>query len=211
MDNLVQGTPEWRSARAGSLGASQVAEALSRVKSGGWGAGRANVMAQLLTERLTGTPSDCFVNAAMQHGTDTEPQARSLYSFAQDVDVVEVGLVRHPTIKGTHASPDGLVGRDGLVEIKCPTSATHLDTLLGASVPGKYVTQMMWQMACTGRQFCDFVSYDPRMPVDLQLFICRVPRDDAMVAELEAEVRAFLTELDAKIGQLTALRQKVAA
>lgn len=208
---LIQGSPEWRAARAGSLGASQVQQALSRIKSG-WGADRANIMAQLVVERLTGLPTEGFTNAAMAWGNDKEPEARAAYSFMMDVDVVQVGLVPHPAIPGTHASPDGLVGDRGLLEIKCPNSATHIETLSGGTVPGKYVTQMQWQMACTEREWCDFVSFDPRLPADMQLFVRRVERDDALIASLEADVRDFLAEVDAKIEALkSAVQQKEAA
>lgn len=201
---LIQGTEAWRAARAGSLGASQVADALAKTKTG-WGASRANLKAQLVVERLTGLPSEGFTNAAMQWGTEQEPEARLAYEFRTDAEVAQVGLVPHPTIKGTHASPDGLVGDDGLLEIKCPQSATHIDTLVGQSIPGKYQTQMLWQMACTGRQWCDFVSFDPRMPEEMRLFVKRLGRDDTRIAELEAEVSAFLTEVDATVAELTRL------
>lgn len=202
--DLAQGSDEWRAARAGSLGASQIADAIAKTKTG-WGATRANLKAQLVVERLTRTATEGFTNAAMQWGTEQEPEARLAYEFATDVSVVEVGLVLHPTIKGTHASPDGLVGDDGLLEIKCPQSATHIETLRGQSIPGKYETQMLWQMACTGRQWCDFASFDPRMPEEMRLFIKRLPRDDARIAELEAEVTAFLSEIDATVAELTRL------
>ena len=199
--DLIQGSAEWRAARAGSLGASQVHEAIARVKTG-WGASRANVMAQLIAERLTGIPADSFTNAAMQWGTATEPQARAAYEFLHDVDVEQVGLIKHPAIVGTHASPDGLIRSDGMLEIKCPTVATHIDTLLAGKVPAKYVTQMQWQMACAGRSWCDFASYDPRLPASMQLFVQRIERDDKLIGELEDMVRQFLTELDAKVQAL---------
>lgn len=202
--DLQQGSPEWIAARAGSLGASRVAEAMAKTKTG-WGASRANLLAELVAERLTGAAAAGFTNAAMQWGNDKEPEARSAYEFMADVDVALVGIVRHPAIAGTHASPDGLVGDEGLVEIKCPNTATHIDTLLGQKVPAKYVTQMQWQMACTGRRWCDFVSYDPRMPEAMRLFVRRVERDDAVIAQLEADVAAFLGELDAKVAELQAL------
>lgn len=202
---IVQGTDEWRQARCGSIGASSIADLTAQTKSG-WGASRANLMARIIAERLTGVPAESFTNAAMQHGTETEPQARSAYAFMADVDVVEVGLIRHPTIEGTHASPDGLVGDDGLVEIKAPNTSTHIETLLSGKVADRYVQQMMWQLACTGRQWVDFVSYDPRLPGDLQLFVKRFPRDDARIAELEDAVRLFLMETNAKLAKLNALR-----
>lgn len=201
--DLIQGSDAWRLARVGSLGASQVAEALARTKTG-WGAGRANVMAAMIAERLTGVPAETYKSAAMDWGSEKEPDARAAYAFYRDAEVASVGLVRHPTIDGTHASPDGLVGDDGLVEIKAPLTATHIDTLLGQSVPGKYVTQMQWQMACTDRVWCDFVSYDPRLPESMSLFIRRVHRDDGAIADLEREVIAFLQELEAKLSQLRA-------
>lgn len=203
---MEQRSPDWFAARCGSLGASQVADALAQNKSGGWAASRANVMATLITERLTGLTAEGYVNAAMQHGIGTEAQARSAYAFVADVDVAEIGLVPHPTIAGTHASPDGLVGDDGLVEIKAPTSATHIDTLLSGRVADRYVQQMLWQMACTGRAWCDFVSFDPRLPGDLQLFVKRFERDDARIADLEDGVRLFLMETEAKLRRLLELR-----
>lgn len=198
---LIQGSPQWLAARCGSLGASQVHEALAKTKTG-WGAGRANTLATLVVERLTGCPAPTFTNDAMRWGTETEPQARDAYSFHADVDVVEVGLVRHPTIERTHASPDGMIGADGLLEIKCPTSSTHKDTLLGASIAGKYITQVQWQLACTGRAWCDWVSFDPRFPGEMQLFVQRIQRDEALIAELEREVSTFLAEVAAQVEQL---------
>lgn len=201
MDQIVQGSPEWFSARCGRVTASRVADVIAKTKTGP-SASRTNYMAQLIAERLTGTTAESFSSAAMQHGTDTEPQARMAYEFYQDVTVVETGFALHHTIGMTGASPDGLVGDAGLVEIKCPNTATHIETLLGASVPGKYVTQIMWQMACTGRSWCDFVSFDPRLPESMRMFVQRVHRDDARIAELESEVITFLAELAAKEKEL---------
>jgi putative phage-type endonuclease len=209
-EDLEQGSPEWLRARCGLVTASRVADVVAKTKSG-WGASRANYMAELIAERLTGEPATRFTNAAMQWGTDTEPQARAAYEFFYDATVVEVGLVKHPTIAESGASPDGLVGDDGLLEVKCPQTATHIETLLGGTVPGKYMTQMQWQIACTGRQWCDFVSFDPRMPGDLSFFVRRVQRDGARIAELEKDVIDFLSELEAKIAQLQALQGQEAA
>ncbi len=191
---LIQGTEAWKLARCGSLGASRVHDVIAKTKTG-WGASRANLAAELVAERLTGVPAEGYTNAAMIWGTETEPLARRAYEFRTDLDVKEVGLVRHPTIEGTHCSPDGLVGADGLIEIKCPTVATHIDTLMGQEVPAKYITQMQWQMACTGMEWCDFVSFDPRLPESMRLFIKRVRRDDKLIGELEEHVRVFLTEV----------------
>ena len=206
---MDQHSPEWYAARLGKATASRVADLMAKTKSG-YSASRANYMAELICERLTGQPAERFTNGAMQWGTDTEPQARAAYAFLGDLDVAEVGFVLHPTIADFGASPDGLVGDDGLVEIKCPNTATHIETLLSGVVPGKYLAQMQTQMACTGRAWCDFVSFDPRLPADLQLWVKRVPRDDEAIRAIEAEVQAFLSELDAKVEALRAKYMRAA-
>lgn len=205
-----QGSPEWIAARVGRLGASMVADATARTKTG-WGASRANVMARLVVERLTGQPQETYSNAAMQWGVDTEPQARAMYEFVRGLAVQAVGLVLHPNLDMTHASPDGLVGDDGLVEIKCPNSATHIDTLLGAEIDGRYIKQMQWQMACTGRLWCDFASFDPRLPPEMQLHVTRVSRDDEIVGTLEADVAQFLCETAVKVERLRGMYRQQAA
>jgi putative phage-type endonuclease len=192
---MDQGTAEWFAARLGKATASRICDIVATTK-GGWGASRKNYAAQLLTERLTGEPADSFTNAAMQWGVATEPEARQAYSFRHDVDVVEVGFIDHPRIAMSGASPDGLVGSAGLVEIKCPNSATHITTLLEGKVPAKYVTQMQWQLACTGRHWCDFASYDPRLPESMRLFVARIERDEAEITRLEDAVAEFLAEID---------------
>lgn len=207
---IEQGSQEWFEQRCGKVTASRVADIIAKTKSGP-AASRKNYLAQLVAERLTKTVEETFTSAAMQHGIDTEPQARAAYAFLYGVEVEEAGFVQHPAIEAAGASPDGLVGGVGLVEIKCPNTATHIDTLTGQSVPSRYLTQIYWQMACTGRAWCDFVSFDPRMPVELQLFVKRVHRDDERIAELEAEVTAFLSEVDAKVAELEALKMKEAA
>jgi len=198
---MEQGSQEWLEIRLGKVTASRVADVIAKTKSGP-AATRANYMAELICERLTGACQPFFQNDAMRWGTATEPEARLAYSFRHDADVTQVAFVAHPSIQMAGASPDGLVFDDGLVEIKCPNTATHLDTLASEKPAGKYVTQMQWQMACTGRQWCDFVSYDPRLPEHLRLFVTRIPRDDTAIAEMEAEVRAFLSELDARLDDL---------
>jgi putative phage-type endonuclease len=208
---LVQGSEEWRRARVGSLGGSRMQEAIARTKTG-YGASRANLMAELICEQLTGQPADKFITQAMQHGTDTEPEARNAYAFYSGNTVDQVGLIRHPAIEGSHSSPDGLIGEDGCLELKCPQPAAHLETLLGQEIPVRYVTQMMWLMAVTGRQWCDYASYNPSFPEHMRLFVKRVKRDDRLIAELETEVAAFLQELAAKLAQLESLYgEKVAA
>jgi putative phage-type endonuclease len=201
IEMMDQGSEEWFTIRIGKVTASRVADVIAKTKTG-YSATRDNYMAQLVCERLTGQKGDSFSNAAMQHGTETEPLARLSYEVTQNVLVDEVGFVPHPTIEMAGASPDGLVGDDGLLEIKCPNTATHIETLLSQIVPGKYNTQMQFQMACTGRQWCDFVSFDNRLPEELQLFVKRVPRDTVFIRLIEAEIIQFLAELDDKINKL---------
>jgi putative phage-type endonuclease len=202
--DMIQGSDEWKRLRLGKVTASRVADIVAKTKSG-YSAGRANYMAQLIAERLTDTPAETYTNAAMMHGTETEPEARNAYCFYQGVTVEEVAFVPHPKIDQAGCSPDGLVGSDGLVEIKCPQTATHLETLLGQSVPGKYITQIQFQLACCGRKWVDFVSYDNRMPENMRLFVKRVERDDAKINELETEVAGFLLELAVKLSQLNSI------
>lgn len=212
---MIQGSQDWIDARLGKVTSSRVADVIAKTKTG-WGASRANYMAQLIAERLTGVAAEGYQNAAMAWGSATEAEARDAYSFRMDADVHEVGFIEHPTIAMAGASPDGFVGEDGLVELKCPQTGTHLDTLISQTVPGKYVTQMMFQMACTGRKWVDFASYDPRLPEPMRLFVRRVERDDKVIAGLEREVTVFLAELDDKIAKLTGtynvrLAEKLAA
>ena len=198
---IVQGSNDWFQIRMGKVTASRVADVIAKTKTG-YSASRENYMAQLVVERLTQTKAESYTNAAMQWGTDQEPFARAAYEAAQGVMGEEVGFVRHPTIEWAGASPDGLVGDDGLVEIKCPNPATMIETLLSQKVPSKYITQMQFQMACTGRKWCDYVSFDPRMPAKAQMFVRRVDRDDEYIAEIEAEIVKFLAEVQSQVNQL---------
>ena len=196
---MEQGTDEWFAARLGKVTASRLSDVAMKKATAGY----QNYKAQLIAERLTGTPPESFSSAAMQWGTEKEPDARAAYSFLHSVEVAEIGFVDHPLIEWAGASPDGLVGIDGLVEIKCPNTATHIATLEGGNVPGKYNLQMQWQMACTERQWCDFASYDPRLPVEMQLHVVRVERDDELIKELEEKTAAFLAEVAASVEYLT--------
>ena len=204
--NDLQRTDDWFARRCGKATGSRIADIVAKTKTG-WGAARVNYLAQLVAERLTGRVEDGFKSSAMQWGIDTEPQAIEAYEAITLSVVDPVGFVDHPHIGMAGASPDGLVGDDGLVEIKCPNTATHIDALLGSAIPGKYLTQMQWQMACTGRQWCDYVSFDPRMPPHLQMRIKRVERDQGRIDELEKMVSDFLAEVASKVEAL----QKVAA
>ena len=197
---MEQRTEEWFAARCGKVTASRVADVIAKTKTG-YSASRANYLADLVVERLTGKPAATFSNAAMEWGTEQEPAARAAYSAKTGILVEEVGFIDHPTVAMSGASPDGFA-EEGLVEIKCPNTSTMLEWILDGKVPSKHIPQLQWQMACTGRPWCDFVSYDPRLPERLQLLIVRVPRDDEYIAMLETEVTKFLAELDDKINQL---------
>lgn len=196
-----QRTDEWFTARLGKVTASRVADVMAKTKTG-YSASRENYMAQLVVERLTQTKAESFTNAAMLHGIEQEPFARAAYEAAQGVMVEEVGFMSHPDIEMAGASPDGLVGDDGMVEIKCPNTAGMIEALLTQKVPAKYFAQMQMQIACAGRQWCDYVVFDPRMPVKAQLFVKRVPRDDVFIKEMETEIVKFLSEVDAQVQQL---------
>lgn len=211
MDEIVQGSPEWFALRCGKVTASRVADIIATTKSG-WGASRGNYAAELIAERLTGVTAEGFTSSAMQWGVDQEPQARMAYEFMHDATVEQIAFVVHPTIPDAGASPDGAVGESGLIEIKCPNTATHIETLIKQTIPAKYVTQMMWQMACTGRQWCDFVSYDPRLPESMQMFVRRVARDDVVIQGLETAVVEFLRdEVSSKVETLRKLYEQEAA
>jgi putative phage-type endonuclease len=203
---MEQRSDEWFAARLGKVTASRVADVVAKTKSG-YSASRANYMAQLVVERMTNKVAESYSNSAMEWGTEQEPLARAAYEAHSSVLVDEVGMIDHPSVEMSGASPDGLVGADGLVEIKCPTTATHIDTLMGEEAPKKYYDQMQWQMACIGRKWCDFVSYDPRMPEGLQLFVKRVERNDEYIAMLEGEVATFLKEVSDKVEKLKSLME----
>ena len=198
---IEQGSDAWKALRAGKVTASRVADVLSKIKSGE-SAGRKNYRMDLVAERLTGKPADSFTNSAMQWGTEQEPFARIAYETHKGLFVEQVPFVDHSTIEWFGCSPDGLVAEDGLLEIKCPNTTTHLEYLQDGKPPSKYIPQMMAQMACTGRKWCDFVSFDPRLPEDLQLFVVRLNWDDAYIQEMETEVKQFLNEVEATLSQL---------
>lgn len=202
---MEQRSEEWFAARLGKVTASRIGDVMAKTKTG-YSASRANYMAQIIVERMTGKQTEMFTNAAMQWGTDTEPLARAAYEAKNNVMVDEVGLIDHPDIAMSGASPDGLVGEHGMVEIKCPNTATHIETLLTGKIDEKYIYQMQWQMACTGRKWCDFVSFDPRMDEELQLKVIPVKRDDELIKTIESEVIKFLFETAEKIRSLNSLK-----
>ena len=200
--DVIQGEPEWFDCKRGKIGATSLNDIMSKGRSGGQSAGSKNLMAKLAVERLTGLTAETYSNGAMQWGTDNEPLARAAYGFINDVQVVQVGFVDHPFIDHAGMSPDGLCGEEGLVEIKCPNTATHIEYLRAKSVPSEYVKQVQWQMACSGRLWCDFMSFDPRMPQRLQSLIVRVWRDEALIDEMQTAANMFLIEVANLVKEL---------
>ena len=193
-------------ARCGSVGASQVADLMSKGKNGAESTGFANLRAKIVAERLTGCIIEGYTNAYMDRGNADEGSAREVYEFVTGNEVVQVGLIRHPTIPFFHASPDGLIGDNGMLELKRKIPALHIDYLLKNRVPPEYVKQMTAQLACSSREYVEFASYCPEMPEDLQLFKIKMYRDNAMIAEMESAVIAFNKSVDQMIVDLQALR-----
>lgn len=204
---VEQGSQEWLQERLGHVTASRLSDVLATIKTGG-AASRRNYRAELVAQRLTGNIESSFTNAAMQWGTDNEPIARSEYEVRTGVFVDQVGFIKHPSILWAGASPDGLVGVDGLIEIKCPNTATHIDTLLSRLIPSQYINQMLWQIACTGREWCDFVSYDPRMPPELSYFCQRFNPQLEQIKEAEQAVITFLSEVEETLSKLIYLSKE---
>jgi putative phage-type endonuclease len=189
---MEQGTEEWKLARLGKVTASRVSAA--RAKKGT--ATRADYIADIITERLTGSPIESYTNAYMEWGTANEPLARAAYEIKTGIWVEQVAIVNHPTIPNFAASPDGLVWTDGLLEIKCPKTSTHLGWMMKGTVPSEHKNQLLAQLACTGREWVDFVSFDPRLPEHLQLFVVRFQPERKDIEDLEKDVMTFLTEVD---------------
>ena len=196
---IQQGTVEWHQLRLGKVTASRVADILAKTKSGA-SASRGNYLIELALQRVTKTIEESYTNAAMEWGTQTEPQARVAYEVATGNFVDQIAFVNHPTIAGFGCSPDGLVANDGLIEIKCPNSATHWTYIKANKPPEKYIIQMQAQMAVTKAKWCDFVSFDPRMPERSQLLIVRVPRDPEFILFMEAEINQFLSEVEVEVN-----------
>jgi putative phage-type endonuclease len=197
---MIQGSNEWLEIRLGKVTASRVTDVIAKTKTG-YSASRDNYLTELAIQRF-GVKDEGFTSQAMEWGTEQEPFARMMYEATKGEIVEEVGFVEHPSIKMAGASPDGLVGDLGLIEIKCPNTKTHFEYLLSGKPPSKYIPQMAWQMACTGREWCDFVSYDPRAPEGLQYFEVRYNRDNEYIEMLEAEITKFLDEVEAKYQEL---------
>ena len=200
---MEQRSEEWYAARLGKVTASRIADILKTIRNGNYAASRRNYAAQLVTERLTGKAEDrSYTNEYMEWGKDQETVARDKYIEKTGANVEEIGFVEHPELENAGASPDGLIGEDGLLEIKCFIKANHIELLLTEEVKEQYKLQMLWQMACTGRKWCDFVSYNPELPEHMQLFIKRFERDDEEIRQLEQDVKWFLDEVEATVKGL---------
>lgn len=198
---MKQQTPEWFAARLGKATGSRISDIVARTKTG-YASFRDDYMYQLVVERLTGMNTVTYTSSAMEWGVEQEEYARAAYEAHMGVLVEQVGSIDHPRIAMSSASPDGLVGDDGMVEIKCPMTKNHLNMFLGQPIAKAYKDQMQWQMAVTGRKWVDYVSFDPRCPAGLQLFVQTVERDDKYIEELEKEVIKFLAELEVKEKEL---------
>lgn len=201
MSNVEQRSDEWFKLRLGKVTASRIADVIAEIKTGE-AAARSDYRVELICERMTGQADEGFTNQHIERGIELEPFARAAYEAKNGLFVTQIGFAQHPTIEMSGASPDGLVGDDGMLEIKCPKAKTHINTMLDGRVPRKYIPQMQWQMACTGRKWNDFVSYCPELPTDLQLFITRLERDDEYIAMLEDKVKTFLHEVSITMDRL---------
>lgn len=195
IEGLQQQTPEWLHMRCGIVTASRMCDVMAKLKRGGESAARYNYKKELVYENITGLTYDTYVSPAMEHGIENEPLARAAYEHDHGIEVADGGFFLHDEISKFGASPDGLIGEDGLLQIKCPTSAVHLETLLSGEIPEDYEWQMLAEMDCSNRQWCDFVSFDPRMPKHLRKFEKRFMRDEARIAEMRDEVCRFLLEV----------------
>lgn len=192
---VEQGTEEWHEARIGRVTASRFADIMRGPNSASW----KNYKAELVAERLSGRREEGFKNSAMQWGTEYEPVARLTYELLTGNAVEETGFFAHPAIDAG-ASPDGLIGEDGLLEIKCPNTATHIETLRKRKIPSQYYWQVQGQMWITERKWCDFVSFDPRLPENAQIFVIRGERNEEDIKELESTVREFLASVDLEVA-----------
>jgi putative phage-type endonuclease len=196
-----QGGELWKRARIGRVTASNIADVMAKGKSGE-AIGRYKYKVKIVAERITGVAQESFSNAAMEWGVEQEPFAAMAYDVSRETMSERTGLWVHPDINWLGASPDRLVGEDGLLEIKCPNTTTHLTNIFENRVPSEYIKQIQCQLWVTGRQWCDFVSFDPRVGKRNELFVCRVQRDDSLIETMRTEVLQFLSEVDSLVNQL---------
>lgn len=208
-ENVKQGSPEWHAARLGMVTGSRFADVMTKGRGGGASKTAQTYMMELIGERLTGMTSDEIKSKYLDWGNEHEPLARVTYTWQTGLAVAQTGFVRHPELEWVGASPDGLVGDEGIVEIKCPyTPKAHLSTILSGEVPSEYVWQVQGNLWVTGRKWCDFISFHPRMPEDLQLYVLRVPRDEDMIEDLDRKVRRFCEQIEIKLSKIQAAAAK---
>ena len=205
-ENIEQQTPEWYEVKIGKVGASRLSDVMAEGKNGKPSATRANYMYELLTARLTGEYQQTYQSPEMLRGIELESEARRKYEIVTFNEVKKIGWIPHPEIDMCGCSPDGLVDDDGLIEIKCPNTKTHLETVLHGKIARSYMLQMQWQMECSGREWCDFVSYDPRLPENIQMCIIRVDKKQEVIDSIKTAVQAFLSELAELENKIRSLR-----
>lgn len=198
-----QRSEEWFRERLGCVSSSCICDVLAKpIKGNKEATTRRNLKARLVCEILTGKTEESYQSWDMQRGIQLEPFAVTEYELRQGVDTESVGFVPHPTIERAGASPDRLIGSDGVLELKAPKQANHIDYLRDGIVPVEYRKQMLWEIACTGRKWADFASFNPSFPEELQLFVARLERDDVAIAEIEAEVLKFNQEVREMVDTL---------
>jgi|SRR5581483_2354819 len=202
--DLHQRTAEWIQMRCGCVTASRLCDVMAKLKKRpDEAAAKTNYRNELIAERLTGRAADHYVSMYMDEGTENEPLARAAYEMALNVEVQQIGLATHPRIEWFAASPDALVNDDGLLEIKCLKTTNHLEIVRTGIVPAEFKWQMLGEMSCAERSWCDFISYDPKLPPGLRLYVKRFDRDEASIAEMEQEVEKFLAEVEAVVTELS--------
>ena len=194
--DCIQGSPEWYAVKCGKVSASHFAEAMA----GGTGATRTKLMIKLIAERMTGLTEETYSNKTMDRGLEIEPLAREYYEELNDCPVRQVGFIERD--KDIGASPDGLVGEDGMLEIKCPFPSTHIKYVLADKMPAEYVKQVQGQLWVAERKWCDFVSFDHRV-IQRPYFCKRVYRDDEFIKELQIKIYVFLADMKAIMEKLT--------
>lgn len=198
MEQVIQGTDAWFAMRLGKVTASRVADVMAKTKTG-VAASRQNYLIELALQRVTGVFEQGFTTQAMQDGIDREAQARVLYEVTTGEFVDQAPFVDHPTIQGFGASPDGLVNTNGLCEIKCRGNSGHWEVIKTNEIPKKYWIQQQAQLSCTGREWNDYVGYNPNFPDKSKLYVQRVYRDEAFIADMEAQIKQFLIEVEEEV------------
>jgi len=195
-DLILQGTDEWLAARRGNVTGSRIKDVLANGRGGGESLTRKKYIYQIALERVTGITPDSYKSDAMERGNILEPDAVAVYEWQTGNVSDEVGFVYHPTIDRYGASPDRLIGDDGVIEVKSVMPHTHIDWMKAGVVPSEHKKQMQSEMDVTGRKWCDFVSYCPELPIEIQLFVVRLDRDEDFIKEMHEKIAIFLKEVD---------------